>query len=91
MIDNKKQISTLKKRITRETNRLIIIEKGLNAYRDLKDSDVPITKFYNRHIKDTFFISLSTYRKWLGINVKKERDRIEAKKLELGKLLENSN
>jgi hypothetical protein len=91
MIENKKQIKVLKSRITRETNRLNVIEKGLNVYKEFHDVDVPITKFFNKYIKDTFFISLSTYRKWLGINVKKEREKIENKKIELAKLLNSSN
>lgn len=52
------------------------VEKVINRYKEVGDEDIPFTKTYERYIRDEFNIGIATFRKYLGINVAKEREKI---------------
>lgn len=46
-------------------------------YKSVKDDDITDKAIFNKYIKRDFSIGLSTFRKWLGINVEQEKKRID--------------
>lgn len=75
---------------TRQQNRLNRDLKIVERYHELKDVDIPDTKIFVRKytivvnnvttqtcIRDEFNIAISYFRKVLGMNFKKEQEKID--------------
>ncbi len=53
------------------------VEKVQQVYKQYKNSYTTDTGIYKEYIKDVFFISKRTFEKYLAINVKMGRKKIE--------------
>jgi len=58
---------------TRKVNFLKRVERAQKIYSVHKKEERTDVWIFNKYVKSDFDISLSTFRKWLGISVKTER------------------
>jgi hypothetical protein len=62
---------------TRKINLLARVERAQNIYSRWKKDERTDVWIFNKYVKADFSISLSTFRKWLGISVIKERKSLK--------------
>lgn len=65
------------------TNKYLLLKilKFQNYVQDIlqEHKGLPLTKVYTIYVKDEFDISYSTFRNWIGRNVKKELKELDKK------------
>lgn len=57
-------------------NRVVEMQKTVLTLMD-EHKGLPLTRIYHDYIKDRFFISYSTFNRWLGIPAKKELEELK--------------